>query len=132
MISTTIHIERLALHGRHGVMPQERAVGTMFYVSLSANVQVSDEALLHDHLSGTVSYADIIATIRQEMATPAALLEHLAYRTGRKILANFPSVVSLSLRIDKENPPCGVCADAVGVEIIMDRKDFQQDFCPET
>lgn len=124
MISTIIHIERLALHGHHGVMPQERAVGAMFYVSLSASVKVSDEALLHDNLCGTVSYADIIACIRQEMLCHAALLEHLAYRISRKLLTDFPSIDSVSLRIDKENPPCGVCADAVGVEISMDRNDF--------
>ncbi|MDE5561760.1 MAG: dihydroneopterin aldolase [Bacteroidaceae bacterium] len=120
MISV-IHIERLALTGFHGVMPQERLVGTVFYVTLEAEAEVSDEALSGDELAGTVSYADIISVIRQEMAVPAALLEHLVYRTGQRLLSDFPRIVSLNLRIDKENPPCGVCVDNIGVSMTLSR-----------
>lgn len=119
--STTIHIENLALHGQHGVMPQERIVGAMFYVSLSACMEVLEDALVRDQLSGTVSYADIISVIREEMSFPANLLEHLAFRVGQRLLSNFPSLISLTLRIDKENPPCGVRVDRVGVEISLKR-----------
>ena len=117
----TIHIERLATYSHHGVMPQERVVGARFYVSVEAEVEVSDEALLHDCLEGTVSYADIIDCIRQEMDTPAALLEHLAYRVGQRLLREFALIQSLTLRIDKENPPCGVPVDAIGVSIKLAR-----------
>ena len=117
----TIHINRLALHGHHGVMPQEQLVGAMFYVTLSIDVEVSNQALLHDQLSGTVSYADIIALVRQEMSIPAALLEHLAHRIGHKLLTTFPTILSLSIRIDKENPPCGANAESIGVEIRLCR-----------
>lgn len=120
MISV-IHIERLALTGYHGVMPQERLVGAVFYVTLEAETEVSDVALSGDGLSGTVSYADIISAIRQEMTVPAALLEHLAYRMGRRLLSDFPRIVSLNIRIDKENPPCGVCVDNIGVSLTMSR-----------
>lgn len=118
---TTIHIENLALHGQHGVMPQERVVGAVFYVSLSAKVQVSEDALIYDQLSGTVSYADIIASIRDEFSCPAALLEHLAFRMGQRLLNDFSTITSLNLRIDKENPPCGVCVDNIGVEMSFER-----------
>lgn len=119
--TVTIHIHRLALQGRHGVLPQERVVGAMFYVSLDIDSEVSSEALLHDRLSGTISYADIIERVRQEMSVPSALLEHLAHRVGQRLLADFPSIHSLTVRIDKENPPCGVCADSIGVSLRMAR-----------
>lgn len=112
----TIHITRLALHGLHGVMPQERIVGAMFYITLSIDVEVSEEALLQDQLSGTVSYADIISVVCEEMSIPAALLEHLAHRIGKRLLTTFPTIQCLSIRIDKENPPCGANAESIGVE----------------
>jgi dihydroneopterin aldolase len=117
----TIHIERLALHGYHGVMSQERKIGTMFYVTLHIDVEVTDEALHNDNLNGTVSYADVIASVREEMSTPAALLEHLAYRVGQRLLYDFSAIKSLSVRIDKENPPCGVCVDNIGVSMNLCR-----------
>lgn len=119
--TVTIHIHRLALQGRHGVLPQERVVGAMFYVSLDIDSEVSSEALLHDRLSGTISYANIIERVRQEMSVPSALLEHLAHRVGQRLLADFPTIYSLTVRIDKENPPCGVCADSIGVSLRMAR-----------
>ena len=117
----TIHIDRLALAGHHGVMPQERVVGAMFYVSLCIDTEVSDEALIGDNLVGTVSYADIIASVQQEMSIPSALLEHLAYRVGKRLLSDFSSIKSLSIRIDKENPPCGANVAAIGVSMNLYR-----------
>lgn len=93
----------------------------MFYVSLDIDSEVSSEALLHDRLSGTISYADIIERVRQEMSVPSALLEHLAHRVGQRLLADFPAIHSLTVRIDKESPPCGVCADSIGVSLRMAR-----------
>ena len=119
--TVTIHIHRLALQGRHGVLPQERIVGAMFYVTLHIDVEVSSEAVLHDNLVGTVSYADIIQVVKQEMSVSSALLEHLAYRVGQRLLADFPTIYSLTVRIDKENPPCGVCTDSIGVSLRMAR-----------
>lgn len=118
----TIHIERLALHGYHGVMPQERIVGTMFYVTLHIDVEVSDEAVLNDNLTGTVSYADIIQVVKQEMSVSSALLEHLAYRVGQRLLCDFSAIQSLSVRVDKENPPCAVCVDNIGVSLFLTRE----------
>lgn len=120
MIST-IHINRLALYGYHGVMPQERIIGAMFYVTLHIDLEVKDEAILDDNLAGTVSYADIIQSVREEMSVSSALLEHLAYRVGQRLIADFSSIKSLSIRIDKENPPCGVNVDAIGVSMSMIR-----------
>lgn len=120
-MTQTIHIDRLTLHGYHGVMPQERVVGAEFYVSLTADVEVAPEAYLNDNLTGTVSYADIVGCIKDEMRVPANLLEHLAYRVGQRLLSDFSAMKSLHLRIDKENPPCGVCVDNIGVSVNMTR-----------
>lgn len=120
-MNSTIHIERLALHCYHGVMPQERIIGAMFYVTLHIDLEVKDEAILDDNLAGTVSYADIIQSVREEMSVSSALLEHLAYRVGQRLIADFSSIKSLSIRIDKENPPCGANVAAIGVSMNLCR-----------
>jgi dihydroneopterin aldolase len=117
----TIHIKRLALYGHHGVMPQEKVVGAMFYVSLEIKCEVAKEAYLHDELDGTVSYADIIDHVRKEMNTPSALLENLAYRIGKTLIDAFSRIQCINVRIDKENPPCGVSAESIGVECEIHR-----------
>jgi dihydroneopterin aldolase len=102
-------------------MPQERIIGAMFYVTLHIDLEVKDEAILDDNLAGTVSYADIVQSVREEMSVSSALLEHLAYRVGHKLITDFSSIKSLSIRIDKENPPCGANVAAIGVSMNLCR-----------
>lgn len=118
---TRIHIERLTVHARHGVLPQERTIGADFFVSLSADVDTGEEALLHDRLEGTVSYADLCTSIRREMLHPSQLLEHVALRIARTLLTEQPRLLRVRLRIDKQMPPIGMSVDAVGVEVELSR-----------
>ena len=114
-----IHIDRLRIHAHHGVLPQERVVGADFFVSLRLQVEADEEAIRRDDISGTISYADVIDTVRQEMQTAANLLEHVALRIGNCLLQRFPRIKSLNIRIDKENPPTGTQSDAIGVSLTL-------------
>ena len=114
-----LHIANLCLHANHGVMEQERRVGADFLVSLTAQMEVTEDAYCEDRLTGTVSYADVIEVIKTEMSVPSNLLEHVAYRTAQKLLKRFSAIQSVTLRIDKQNPPCGVTADAIGVTLTL-------------
>ena len=93
----------------------------MFYVSLEIKCEVAKEAYLYDELDGTISYADIIDHVRKEMNTPSALLENLAYRIGKTLIDAFSRIQCINVRIDKENPPCGVSAESIGVECEIHR-----------
>ena len=119
---TRIHIERLRVHARHGVLPQERTVGADFFVTLTAEVDTGMEALIDDRLEGTVSYADLCADIRRLMQQPAQLLEHAAWTMARALLEDYPRILSLTLRIDKQTPPVGLSAEAIGVEVTLSRE----------
>lgn len=118
---TRILIDRLAVHANHGALPQERAVGADFFVSLTATIDADISALEDDNLAGTVNYAALCDSIRQEMLQPSNLLEHVAYRIGCRLLTEQPRIASLRLRIDKQMPPMGMLVDAVGVEIELSR-----------
>lgn len=119
---TRIHIDRLRVHARHGVLPQERTVGADFFVTLTAEVDTGMEALIDDRLEGTVSYADLCADIRRLMQQPAQLLEHAAWTMARALLEDYPRILSLTLRIDKQTPPVGLSAEAIGVEVTLSRE----------
>ena len=119
---TRIHIDRLRVHARHGVLPQERTIGADFFVTLTAEVDTGMEALIDDRLEGTVSYADLCADIRRLMQQPAQLLEHAAWTMARALLEDYPRILSLTLRIDKQTPPVGLSAEAIGVEVTLSRE----------
>ena len=64
-MNVEILVKQLRLYASHGVLPQERVVGANFYVTLTATVQVSDDALLHDKLQGTVDYGQIVEVLHR-------------------------------------------------------------------
>ena len=120
ILSTTILLPQMHFHARHGVLPQERLVGAQFTVSLEAQVHF-DEALLTDRLEDTVSYADIHQAVKEEMATPSALLEHVAGRIAHRLLHDFPTIDSLKLELMKQNPPMGADIPSAGVRLEVKR-----------
>ncbi|MCD7721979.1 MAG: dihydroneopterin aldolase [Prevotellaceae bacterium] len=117
---TRITVDRLKVFARHGALPQEKDVGSYFYVTVEAEV-TDCQAALTDRLSDTLSYADIARTITEEMAVRSQLLEHVAARIAQRLLADHPSVLSLLVKVTKENPPLGVECTGAGVELIFDR-----------
>ena len=89
-MTATIKIERLRIHARHGVLPQERIVGAWFYVSMEAEFNCAPEAYLDDQLSGTINYADIVSCIAQQLDTPSHFYQ-LVY-TGLVLARTLPHV----------------------------------------
>ena len=118
-MNVEILVNRLRLYASHGVLPQERVVGANFYVTLTATVQVSDDALLHDKLQGTVDYGQIVEVLKQEMKQPSSLLEHAATRMASRVLNDFPSILKVELLLEKESPPLGVQTEGVGVKLVL-------------
>lgn len=116
-----ICINRLRLHGFHGVLPQERQVGADFYVTLTADVDVAEEAWRDDKLEGTLDYSRLTGILQREMEQPSQLLEHVAYRMGEAVLRQCAEVRQLTLLLEKENPPLGVQCEGLGVKINLHR-----------
>lgn len=115
-----ICIRRLRLYAFHGVMEQERRVGGWYVLDLRVKVDVS-EAMRSDCVDDTLSYADLLSVVRQEMGVPSALLEHVAARIGQAVFSRFPQAQAIELKLTKENPPMGADCDGAGVEIYLNR-----------
>lgn len=122
--SSYISLNRLRLHARHGVLPQERATGGEFIVSVRAKY-LFDKALESDNVDDTINYAEIFEIINKEMLTPSCLLEHLAGRIGRSIFNRMPMIESLDITVEKTNPPMGADSDGAAVELhLINDKTF--------
>lgn len=117
---STIQLTNLRIYAYHGVFEQENIVGNMYIVNINVDVDFS-EAALTDRLSRTVSYADIVDVIKAEMAIISKLLEHAAYRIALSLLSNFDSIKSVSIKLDKENPPMGADIESAGVSLTVCR-----------
>lgn len=114
--SSYILLENLRFHAFHGVLPQERAVGNDYLVSLKIKYDVSS-ALTSDDVDDTLNYAEVYRLVSQEMSVPSALVERVAGRIGDRIFRNFPVAEEIFLKVLKCNPPMGADCVGAGVEV---------------
>ncbi len=103
----TVEINKIRLHAHHGMMEQERHIGNLFEVSvrLSIPYRFAKEAFERDWLSGAIDYAEIAEIIKEVMAVPSCLLEHVTHRLRTKLLERFPMVTGGEIKVAKLTPP---------------------------
>lgn len=112
-----ILLTRIAVWANHGLFPEEERLGQRFYVSLDVRLDLGP-AGRSDDWRRTVSY-DRLAAIVVEVATGRrfALIEALGEVVAETILATWPQVESLVVRIEKPAAPIPAILDGVAVEI---------------
>jgi len=99
-----IELKKLMFYAYHGVMEQERIIGNSYRIDLKLFLDLS-KAIKSDNIEDTVNYADIFSLIKEEMAIPSHLLEHVAGRIIRKIKQAYPNISKIRIRLAKINPP---------------------------
>ena len=115
-----VFVKNIRLHAFHGVMPQERVTGNDYLVSVSADCPLA-VAAESDSVDDTLNYAHIYNIVKEEMALQANLVEHVAGRIGRRVLAEFPLADNVRVEVVKLNPPMGAACDGAGVELTVCR-----------
>ena len=118
LMSSKIYLRNVRFHAFHGVLPQEGIVGNDYLVNLVLDYDFSS-ALKTDNLEGTLNYAEVYQKVREEMAVPSKLLEHVAGRIAHRLFSDFPEIQKLQLSITKVNPPMGADSDGAGVEVVL-------------
>ena len=118
LMSSKIYLRNVRFHAFHGVLPQERIVGSDYLVNLVLDYDFSS-AMQTDDLQGTLNYAEVYQKVREEMAVPSKLLEHVAGRIAHRLFSDFPEIQKLQLSITKVNPPMGADSDGAGVEVVL-------------
>lgn len=118
LMGSKIYLRNVRFHAFHGVLPQEGIVGNDYLVNLVLDYDFSS-AMKTDDLQGTLNYAEVYQKIREEMAVPSKLLEHVAGRIAHRLFSDFPEIQKLQLSITKVNPPMGADSDGAGVEVVL-------------
>ena len=98
LMSSKIYLRNVRFHAFHGVLPQEGIVGNDYLVNLVLDYDFSS-AMQTDDLQGTLNYAEVYQKVREEMAVPSKLLEHVAGRIAYRLFSDFPEIQKLQLSI---------------------------------
>ena len=114
-MSSKIKLENIKIHAFHGVLPEEKILGTYYILNLTIKADVC-KAAETDDLKDTINYAEINDIIHAEMKIPSELLEHVAGRIIRKIKSEFAQVQKVKVKITKTKPPMKGEMKGVSVE----------------
>ncbi|MDE6078538.1 MAG: dihydroneopterin aldolase [Duncaniella sp.] len=114
--AAVIEVNGLRLFARHGVMEQERVVGNTFEVSVALRYPI-DEAMRTDRVEATLNYAEAVDVIKEVMAVPSQLLEHVAGRLLDALTSRWPAIEGGCITVRKLTPPIPAQLRDVAVKI---------------
>ena len=121
-MTDTIFIKGLVIHARHGVMDHETEVGQRFVIDLELYCDLT-ESSRSDHLSDTVSYANVVTTaIAAFKDTNYKLLERAAGAVADAILVVFPRIRAVKVTVHKPHAPIAAIFEDVGVVLTRARQ----------
>lgn len=115
-MTSKILIENLKIFAFHGVLPEEKILGTYYILNVEIHADLW-KAAESDDLKDTINYAEINDILHQEMAIPSQLLEHVNGRIVKKIKNTFPQITFIKIKLTKTNPPMKGEMDGVSVEM---------------
>jgi dihydroneopterin aldolase len=112
-----ILLSRIAVYAYHGVFPEEEKLGQRFYISLECRIDLGP-AGRSDNWSKTASYDQLAEIVTSVSAGQRFhLIEALAEKVAGEILAKFPAITSILVRVDKPAAPIPTILDAIAIEI---------------
>jgi dihydroneopterin aldolase/2-amino-4-hydroxy-6-hydroxymethyldihydropteridine diphosphokinase len=112
-----IRIKDLEIFAKHGVLPEENALGQKFLVSAVLYTDTR-QAGLTDELSASIDYAAVCQSINRFFTEHTyKLLECAAENLAEALLLETPGLLKLKLEIKKPWAPVGLPLDTVSVEI---------------
>lgn len=120
-----ILLKDVRFYARHGVDPQETAVGAVFTVNLKIKTDFT-QALKTDELAGTLNYAEVFNRVKEEMAHPSLLLEHAGGRILNRLFTDFPNIEQIELELLKQNPPMGADCTGAGILLTVGREEWNK------
>jgi len=108
----TIHLNNLKFYSFHGLHEEEMILGSEYEV----NVKVEfEEKGIVIKIEDTINYEKIFELVKQRMNIPTALLETIAQDLASLVHAADPRIRSVSVSVEKKNPPIANIKGTVGV-----------------
>jgi dihydroneopterin aldolase len=116
-LSDLVFIEGIKFHGYHGLTRQERQIGVRLSVDVTLEVDLT-RAGRSDRVADTVNYQRVHARVVElGRGRSHHLLESFASTVLDALLADFPAVQRIVLRVRKETPVLDGIVDSVGVQM---------------
>ncbi|SNR24340.1 dihydroneopterin aldolase [Maribacter sedimenticola] len=116
-----VQLENIKAYAHHGCLKEETNIGSDYLVNVSVTTNLT-KASISDQLSDTVDYVHINKIVKQEMAIPSKLLEHVAKRISDRIFLELPTVEKAKISVSKINPPINGDVEKVTVALKLKRK----------
>ena len=115
-----IILENIRVYAFHGCLPEETKIGSDYRVDMEveANLEQSSNS---DDLKDTVDYVSLNAIVKEEMAIPSKLLEHVVRRINDRVLKEHQMVEKVETKVSKLNPPIIGDVQAVCVKMTKQR-----------
>jgi len=111
-----IEIEGMEFYAFHGHFEVEKIAGNRFLVNLKIEADCS-KAALTDRLEDTLDYQKAYLIVKEEMAIPSDLLEHVAQRIINRVKAEFQEAKKVNVKVSKMNPPMGGQIERVSLSL---------------
>lgn len=118
-MKNTIEVNGIKLYAFHGNLPEETKIGGHYTIDVSITTDFS-ASFDSDYLEDTVNYVEINDIVKEEMAIPSKLIEHVGYRISKRIKEEIKGLLSYRLKVIKHNPPIGGDVDNVAIVIEED------------
>lgn len=120
-----IIIQGLRLYAYHGVNPEEKIDGQMFFLDITCALSLCVPCAT-DCVDDTVSYAKILKTARSAfLSQKFDLLETAAETVAKSVLDAFSAIKEITVRVRKPEAPIKADFEYVAVEITRTSEDYE-------
>ncbi len=109
----TIYVERLKVFGHIGVYDFEKENGQNFLIWAEADI---DDSALSDDIETSVDYTKLVSSLKNLVRESRCdLLETFAKNMLASVMARYPAIMKMRVRVQKEAPPIDAELSSVGV-----------------
>ncbi len=114
-------VENIKAYSYHGCLDEETRIGSDYLVNVMVTADLS-KASRTDALKDTVDYVQINKIVKEEMAIPSKLLEHVAQRIMDRMFNEIIQIQKGKVSVSKINPP--INGDVEKVTVTLKKKNF--------
>ena len=115
-----IRIKKATFYAYHGALQEEKDMGGKFEADVDIYTSFA-EAVKEDDLHKTINYVSVYKFINQLVHEKKySLIETLATVIADKLLAKYPEIQKISVRVRKNTVPIGGLIDCVEAEVIKE------------
>ncbi len=119
-----IIIKNLKIFAYHGVRPEEKVNGQNFLIDLTYSFDENYDNN-SDEIENTLSYSDVIRTIKKSMNVKSFnLIETAADYVCKTLFKNFVEIQKIQIVLKKPEAPVNAEFEYIGVKTEKKRSDF--------